>query len=129
MNPNDAQERLSAMLAPLPIDDALFPATSRYHGLRTVVWNADSDRPVVYLRRRLVPHPERLATIGFHVVADRDRPDTIAAVQLGDPELFWRLCDANRAVFADELVAEIGRRLRVAAPEGTPGAETGGTGV
>jgi len=129
MNPNDAQERLSAMLAPMPFDDALFPPRSRYHGLGTAVWDADSDRPMVYLRRRLVPHPERLATIGSHVVADRDRPDTIAAARLGDPELFWRLCDANRAVFADELVAEIGRRLRVAAPEGTPGGATGGTDV
>jgi len=125
MNPNDAQDRLSAMLAPLPFDDTLFPSTSRYHGLGTAVLDPDGDRPVVYVRRRLVPHLERLATTGFHVVADRERPDLIAALRLGDPEQFWRLCDANRVVFADQLAEEIGRRIRVAAPEGTPGTVSG----
>lgn len=128
MNPNDAQERLRALIEPLPFDDMFFPPTSRYHAVGTAVWDADGDRPVVYLRRRLVPHPRRLATIRFHLVADRERPDHIAARELGDPELFWRLCDANRAVYADELVEVLGRRIRVALPEGTPGGMSGGDG-
>ena len=45
MNPNDAQDRLSAMLAPLPFDDTLFPPTSRYHGLGTAVLDPDPDSP------------------------------------------------------------------------------------
>jgi hypothetical protein len=118
---NDAQDRLTALLQPLPFDDAILPPTSRYHGIGTAVWVPDGDRPVVYLRRRLVPHPERLPTIRFHVVVDKERPDHIAASELGDPELFWRLCDANRAIFAEELVAKLGRRIRIAMPEGTPG--------
>lgn len=122
MSINDAQERLRALIQPLPIDATLFPPTSRYHGIGTDVLDPDGDRPVIFLRRRFVPQPERLPTTRYHLVVEKERPDHIAAAELGDPELFWRLCDANRATFADELVAEIGRRIRVAMPEGTPGA-------
>lgn len=125
MNPNDAQARLEALLAPPPFDDALVPPSSRYHGLGVVVRDPEGEHPVLYFRRRLVPHPDRLATIRHHVVVDRDRPDRIAAAELGDPELFWRLCDANRAIFADELTEELGRRIRIAMPEGVPGANPG----
>ena len=41
---------------------------------------------------------------------------------LGDPEQFWRVCDANRAMRPDELTETIGRRLRITLPEGIPGA-------
>jgi len=51
---------------------------------------------------------EWLAEPGNHVVT------------LGDPELFWRVCDANRAMRPDELTETIGRRLRITLPEGIP---------
>jgi hypothetical protein len=121
MSVNDSQERLAALLQPLPIDNTLFPPTSRYHGIATAVWDPEGDRPIRYLRRRLVPHPDHLPTLRYHVVIDKERPDHIAYQELGDPELFWRLCDANRAVSANELVEEAGRRIRVAGPQGTPG--------
>lgn len=75
-----------------------------------------------YVTRRFTPDPDALAVIGEHVVVGGDRPDNLAASELGDPQLFWRLCDANGAVFADELVERVGRRLRIALPEGIPGA-------
>ena len=42
---------------------------------------------------------------------------SIAAKYLGDPEQFWRICDANGAVRPDELEM-VGRRLRITLPEG-----------
>lgn len=51
-----------------------------------------------------------------------DRLDNLAAQYLGDPELFWRLCDANSALHPEELTERVGRRLRVTLPEGIPGA-------
>ena len=39
-----------------------------------------------------------------------DRLDLITARTLGDPEQFWRICDANDALDPDDL-AEPGRRL------------------
>ena len=106
MTVEDAQQRLEALLQPQPLEQTRFPPTSRYHGIETAVLDPDGDRPIRYLRRRFVPQPERLATLRYHVVVDQDRPDHIAAGELGDPEQFWRLCDANRETFADDLVAQ-----------------------
>ena len=78
-------------------------------------------RTIVYLRRRFVPPPERFALLQEHVVTQGDRLDNIAAHYLGDPEQFWRICDANRAMRPDELTETIGRRLRITLPEGIPG--------
>jgi hypothetical protein len=55
-----------------------------------------------------------------HVVTQGERLDNITALYLGDPEQFWRLCDANAAMQPEEL-EEISRRLRITLPEGVPG--------
>ncbi len=98
-----------------------FGPTSRYAGL-TIAEATVEGVTHRYVSRRFVPDPELLATVGEHVVVDGDRPDIVAFRHLGDPELFWRLCDANRAVFPAELTATVGRRLRITLPEGIPGA-------
>ena len=54
-------------------------------------------------------------------MAEGERMDTITAQYLGDPEQFWRVCDANGAVRPDELTETVGRRLRITLPEGIPG--------
>ena len=94
-----------------------YPRTSRY-----------ADTPVVpvpapHLGRRTVPLPERLGTLGEHEVVEGDRLDLIAARWYGDPELWWRIVDANPCGHPDELTATIGRRLRITAPEGMPGVD------
>jgi hypothetical protein len=121
MTVNDQQARLESLLRPPSFDSALFPPSSRYAGLATAVHNPEGDRPVVYLTRRFVPRPERLEQTGVHTVEAGQRPDTVAAAALGDAELFWRICDGNRAVFPAELVREPGRRLRLTLPENLPG--------
>jgi hypothetical protein len=98
-----------------------FPETSRYHGLPVAQLEAADGKIIAYLRRRFVPQPERFALLEEHTVTQGDRLDNVTALYLGDPELFWRLCDANRALEPDELMAEIGRRLRITLPEGLPG--------
>lgn len=117
MTVDDQGERLRALLQPLPVTATLFGPTSRYAGLGTAVLDAGGERPVRYLLRRFVPRPERLDEVGEHVVDAGERTDHIAAARLGDPELFWRLCDGNRGTFAEDLVREPGRRLRITLPE------------
>jgi len=97
------------------------PPTSRYYGLEVaVLTDADGEqRP--YLRRRFVPPSGRFAQLVEHVVIAGERLDLIAARELGDSELFWRLCDANDALHPSELTAVVGRRLRITLPEGIPG--------
>lgn len=97
-----------------------FPPTSRYYGIDTVALTLPDGRQVTCLRRRLLPQPERFADLQQHVVAQGDRLDNIAAAYLGDPEAFWRIADANRALQPEDLTRRIGRVLRITLPEGIP---------
>jgi len=115
---------LQAMLQPAQGSVLRFPPTSRYHGVATTTMEFPDGRVVVHLKRRLVPQPERFATLAEYLVTEGERLDHIAAKQLGDPELFWRLCDANGALRPAELEI-VGRRVRIALPEGIPGAAEG----
>lgn len=100
----------------------LFPTNSRYQNVETAKLVLPDGTELVYLRRRFVPQPEVFALLQEHVVVEGDRLDNITARYLGDPEQFWRVCDANRAMRPEELTEEIGRRLRITLPEGIPGA-------
>src|SRR5215207_11227534 len=98
-----------------------FSPTSRYAFVKTTQQTMANGQTVVYLKRRLVPPPERFDLLFEHRVLEGERLDTIAAQHLGDPELFWQICDANRAIRPSELL-EPGRALRITLPEGIPGA-------
>jgi hypothetical protein len=100
---------------------AMIGPTSRYAAVETATFVAPDGRELPYLRRRVVPQPERLAPLGEHVVAPGERLDVVAAQALGDPEQFWRIADANRALDPRELTTPVGRRLRITLPEGVPG--------
>jgi hypothetical protein len=113
---------LQALLQPNPLKTALFPPNSRYHGLDVATLPREDGPPVAYLRRRIVPPPERFALLQEHTVTARERLDNITAHYFGDPELFWRICDANRAIRPEELTEVPGRRLRITLPDGIPGA-------
>lgn len=97
-----------------------FGPTSRYALVDTATLELPGGKTVVYLRRRFLPPPERLALLLEHVVTAGERLDHITAAHLGDPEQFWRICDANRAMRPDDLTA-VGRRLRITLPDGIPG--------
>ena len=96
----------------------MFPVTSRYYGIETAKYETPDGREIVYLRRRFLPHAGNESLIAEHVVTQGERLDNITARYLGDPEQFWRVCDANNAMQPEELTAEIGRRLRIPFPQG-----------
>jgi hypothetical protein len=98
-----------------------FPANSRYQNVATSTRRSADGREIVYLLRRFIPPPERFATLQEHVVAQGERLDNLSAQLIGDPELFWQLCDANGAMQPEELTETPGRRLRTTLPEGIPG--------
>jgi hypothetical protein len=104
-----------------PAKPSLFPPNSPYAGIDTGQLTTVDGKTVVYLRRRFVPPPERFALLQEYTVVQGDRLDNITATYLDDPEQFWRICDANRAVRPDELTETIGGRLRITLPEGISG--------
>lgn len=95
-----------------------FPVNSRYHLIETAKWHSPDDREVIYLKRRFIPIPKESSPLIEHAVTQDERLDNITARYLGDPEQFWRLCDANNAMNPDELTTTIGRRLRIPVLEG-----------
>ena len=92
----------------------MFEPTSRYFDLETATLTRPDGREVRYVRRRFLPTAAPGAIFAEHSVAEGERLDHITARYLGDPELFWQLCDINNALHPDELTAEIGRKLHVA---------------
>lgn len=95
----------------------MFEPASRYYSLDTTTYVADDDREIAYKRRRFLPRLDELTVIAEITLVQGDRLDLIAARLLGDPEQFWRVCDANLALNPFELVAEPGRVVLVAAPQ------------
>jgi hypothetical protein len=101
---------------------AIFPVTSRYHGIEIAKYEIPSEegetetREIAYLRRRFLPplsKPQDEPVLTEHVVTQGERLDNITARYLGDPEQFWRVCDANNAMKPQSLTEEIGHRLRI----------------
>jgi hypothetical protein len=102
-----------------------FTPTSRYYTVETAVWESPDGVETRFLRRRFCPQPERMALLQEHVVELGDRLDNVTARYLEDPEQFWRVADANRALRPEELVERVGRRLRITLPEGVGGVPSG----
>ena len=98
----------------------VFAANSRYAAVEIATMTLPDGREVNFVRRRFLPLPESLVAIGTYTVKADERLDNIAAKVLGDPELFWRIGDGNRALSPDALEAT-GTVLRITLPAGMPG--------
>jgi len=90
--------------------------TSRYYSLDTATFKTTDGRILPYKRRRFLPKGEEMPLLVEVTVTAGDRLDLIAARTIGDPEQFWRVCDANNAMNPAELTEEVGRKLRVPIP-------------
>jgi hypothetical protein len=96
----------------------MFPVTSRYYGIPIAQFTTSEGRTIAYLRRRFLPPDADVVVLTEHEVTQGERLDNITARYLGDPEQFWRLCDANNAMVPNDLLAEIGRRIKIPLPQG-----------
>jgi hypothetical protein len=96
-------QTLESLLQPAGPPATPFDPSSRYYGIATTTMTV-AGRPVVYVQRRFVPQPDVAAV--YPAVTFRkglDRLDRLASKYLGDAELFWQLCDANRVLDPAEL--------------------------
>ena len=98
----------------------MFEPTSRYQDIETVKMTVRDSRGeprvVSYKRRRFIPSGVTMTTLAEHTVVQGDRLDNLAARYVGDPEQFWRICDANDAVRPEELTEKVGRVVRIGLP-------------
>ena len=98
-----------------------FPPTSRYYGIPTKTITLPDGTNVVFLQRRFLPDPGLFSLLKLHVVSEGERLDNIAAANMGDPEAFWRIADANAAMEPEELTQKVGSILKITLPLGVPG--------
>ncbi len=90
----------------------MFARGSRYETVPNALYSAPNGRVVPF--KLLRPIPDLSDTPRQeHVVAEGDRLDLVANRYYRDPEQYWRICDANSALWPDDLVATLGRRLRI----------------
>lgn len=114
---------VAALLSMGAIPPVSFPTDSRYYGFSTLTYTSPDGVTVSYLARRYVPQPgaQNFATVAQHTVVHGDRLDLLAAKYLGDPLLYWLMCDANGATAPDELVRTPGSVVNITMPQGVPG--------
>ncbi len=99
--------------------DDTFAPNSRYHGVAIARLRRRPDDPgVPYVLRRFIPQQRDIGIAGAFLVRSGERPDTLAAKLLGDPELQWRIADANVVTDPFELTDTPGVRLRAPRPRG-----------
>jgi hypothetical protein len=121
MSQNPNLDPVQAMLAQTSLQNTLFAANSRYYRTPTETIEIAPGKTVAYLKRRFLPPSGSLQTLQQYTVTQGVRLDNIAAQVLGDPTLFWRICDANDAMRPEELTEAIGIRLRITMPQGLTG--------
>ena len=89
----------------------MFNRNSRYAGTPDAVYVDANGRSHPY--KRLRAFPDAVPSGQVHELADGERLDLVAWRAYGDPEQFWRICDANRALRPDDL-EQPGTRLLIA---------------
>ena len=94
----------------------MFDPTSRYATIEVAQLTTADGRTIAYVRRRFVPRGSTIPTLVQVTVDVADRLDLIASRTLGNPEQFWRICDANDALRPDDLLVP-GGTLRIPVPQ------------
>jgi len=114
---------LQALIQLGVVPPVTFPTDSRYYGSSTLPYVTSTGETITYLAPRVVPQPgaPNFSTVAQRTVRQGDRLDLIAAKYLGDPLIFWLICDANGAIDPHDLVATPGKILNITTPQGVPG--------
>ena len=111
---------LQAILQQAGLKVNAFSPNSRYYSIETATLESSRKDPVIYLRRRFVPPADRFSLLQEHTITEGERLDNLSFQYLGDPEQFWRLCDANNTMNPEDLEGP-GVKIRITLPEGIPG--------
>lgn len=92
----------------------MFFKGSRYEKVATNQITDSTGRVIVYKKIRFIPPTPGM--VGY-TVQQQDRLDLVANLSFRDAQRFWRICDANDAMWPDDLLL-IGRTLEIPSSEG-----------
>lgn len=81
----------------------MFSSTSRYAVLPVLTLKDSAGRVVRYVTRRELPSPDAFERTSRISIGAGERLDSVAAVRLGAPDLYWQICDANGVLNPAEL--------------------------
>jgi hypothetical protein len=81
----------------------MFFKGSRYERVPENTFTDVTGRVIRYKTTRFIP--DTTAVVG-HRVMNQERLDNIAWQHFRDAERFWRICDANRALWPEDLLEE-----------------------
>jgi hypothetical protein len=93
----------------------MFFKGSRYADVETHETRDVQGRVLRYKKVRFIPPTPAQQR---HAVRADERLDHIAERYYHDPERFWRICDANVAMWPNELVATTGQLILIPAAKG-----------
>jgi len=91
----------------------MFDHTSRYYQIKDAVYETEDGKRVIYKLRRMLPQGSEMSALSVVTVLEGDRPDLVTARAVGDPEQFWRICDANDAMDPFQITDRPGRLLKI----------------
>lgn len=95
----------------------MFGYESRYYNLQTSTHIGADGKQTSFKKRRFLPNGQTMPILVEVKLKQGERLDLITARSLGDPEQFWRICDANNTNNPKELTDEVGRSIRIPIPQ------------
>ena len=92
----------------------MFTKNSRYAKVGNAELTDVKGRTITYKQTRFIgPAPARQG----HIITEGERLDHIAHYYYRDATRFWRICDANAALWPDDLAADVGRKINIPAAQ------------
>ena len=93
-----------------------YKPNSRYAGTALLTYRTEDGREITYGARRLMPRPEQFRPLAIYRHNRDRRIDDVANGYYGDPEQYWRICDANLVFWPPDAVRKADARLIIPLP-------------
>ena len=93
-----------------------FSANSRYFTVPLRARTGPDGEEQLFVARRIIPQPSRYETDHLVRADASTRIDGVAAQEIGDPLLYWRICDANGIADPAEATQPDGKPIHIPLP-------------
>ena len=94
----------------------IFPPNSRYHQVPLRTRTKADGTEETFVGRRIIPATDRYRALDRYRTEGAARIDGVATTAFGDPEQYWRICDANGQPEPADATTPEGRLLVIPLP-------------